>query len=241
VGVSVARADREMVRRVLAWIRHGEYAQPPGVPSAHLPYGLTARGREQARAAAHRVWQFAKERGIELDPSIDTSSLRRAWETAHWLSEELARLGSPLASLAQFDALAERGLGAAANLTVDEIEAVLASDPRFEVPARGWKRDPAYVLPLSGAESLEQAGRRVARHVLMRMGAARGLKLFVGHGGAFRQAAVELGLLAPTAVADLSMTHGDPIYLEYQADHVTTTFSHVAGQWRRRSEAAPLD
>jgi 2,3-bisphosphoglycerate-dependent phosphoglycerate mutase len=230
-----------MVRRVLAWIRHGEYAQPPGVPSAHLPYGLTPRGREQARAAAHGIRRFAQERGLELDPIIDTSRLRRAWETAHLLSEELERLGGARPSLVQFDELAERGLGDAANLTIDEIEAVLASDPRFEVPPKGWKRDPSYVLPLSGAESLEQAGRRVARHVLARMREARGLKLFVGHGGAFRHAARELGLLAPAQVAELSMLHGDPIYLEYQVDGVTETVSHVAGQWRRRSEAAPLD
>jgi broad specificity phosphatase PhoE len=231
----------EMVRRVLAWIRHGEYAQPPGVPSAHLPYGLTPRGREQARAAAHQVFRFAREHGLEIDSTIDTSRLRRAWETAHLLSDELERLGAPRASLAQFDELAERTLGAAANLTVDEIEAVLASDPRFEVPPRGWKRDPAYVLPLIGAESLEQAGRRVAQHVLARMREASGLKLFVGHGGAFRHAARELGVLSPAQVAELSMLHGDPIYFEYRADGGTAGVSHVAGQWRRRSEAAPLD
>jgi 2,3-bisphosphoglycerate-dependent phosphoglycerate mutase len=231
----------EMVRRVLAWIRHGEYAQPPGVPSAHLPYGLTPRGREQARAAAHQVWRFAEERGLTLDAIIDTSRLRRAWETALLLSDELERLGAPRASLAQFDELAERALGAAANLTVDEIEAVLASDPRFEVPPKGWKRDASIVLPFIGAESLERAGQRVAQHVLARMPEARGLKLFVGHGGAFRHAARELGLLAPAQVAELSMLHGDPIYFEYRVDGVTPTLSHVAGQWRRRCDAAPLD
>jgi broad specificity phosphatase PhoE len=231
----------EMVRRVLAWIRHGEYAQPAGVPSAHLPYGLTPRGREQARAAARAVWQFAQEQQLQLDVEIDTSRLRRAWETAQLLSEELERMGVH-STLAQFDELAERALGSAANLTVDEIEAVLASDPRFEAAPRGWKRDASYVLPLPGAESLEQAGRRVARHVLARMRVARaGLKLFVGHGGAFRHAARELGLLQPAQVAELSMVHGAPIYFDYRGDGASVQFTHTAGQWRQRSEAAPLD
>jgi broad specificity phosphatase PhoE len=231
----------EMVNRVLAWIRHGEYAQPPGVPSAHLPYGLTPRGREQARAAAHQVWHFAQQRRLELDLEVDTSRLRRAWETAQLLCDELVQLGGPRATPAQFDELAERSLGAAANLTVDEIEALLDSDPRFETAPRGWKRDPSYVLPFSGAESLESAGQRVARHVLTRMPSAKGLKLFVGHGGAFRHAARELGLLAPAQVAELSMVHGDPIYFECHSEGTTTALSHVAGQWRHRSAAAPLD
>src|SRR5688572_12647273 len=133
-----------MVKRVLAWIRHGEYAQPPGVPSAHLPYGLTSRGRDQAVAAARAVWDFARERQLELDPVLDCSRLRRAWETAALLAEELARLGGPALQVEEFEALAERGLGAAANLTVDQIEAVLVSDPRFSAPPPGWKRDPDY-------------------------------------------------------------------------------------------------
>jgi broad specificity phosphatase PhoE len=242
-----------MVKRVLAWIRHGEYAQPPGVPSAHLPYGLTSRGRDQARAAAHAVWQYAREQRLELDLVIDSSRMRRAWETASLLSEELTRLGGPTLVVQEFAELAERCLGAAANLTVDEIEALLAADPRFRAPAPGWKRDPHYTLPLQGAESLAQAGERVARHVVARMLEAGGgsLKLFVGHGGAFRHAARSLGLLSFDDVQSLSMHNGVPIYFELQSapdaepntrpGAVSGRLLQVAGEWRKRTDGMPID
>jgi 2,3-bisphosphoglycerate-dependent phosphoglycerate mutase len=239
-----------MTARVLAWIRHGEYAQPPGVPSAHLPHGLTPRGREQARAAAHAVAEYAAQHALEIHCVLDCSRLRRAWETAHLLARELERLGAPPLTVQEFDDLGERSLGAAANLTIEQIEAVLAADPRFEVPPSGWKRDPTYVLPLPGAESLEHAGRRVARHVTARMRALVGessLKLFVGHGGAFRHAARELGLLSHGDVERLSMQHAAPIYFEHSsvehgADGLAgDRLTHRAGQWRERTAASPLD
>jgi broad specificity phosphatase PhoE len=252
-----------MVKRVLAWIRHGEYAQPPGVPSAHLPYGLTSRGRDQARAAAHAVWQYAREQQLELEPVLDCSRMRRAWETANLLSEELTRLGGPALVVQEFADLAERCLGAAANLTVDEIEALLAADPRFDAPAPGWKRDPHYTLPFQGAESLAQAGERVARHVLGRLRESGGaLKLFVGHGGAFRHAARTLGLLSFDDVQNLSMHNGVPIFFELQpaaapldselgslpshqpnraSGAVSGRLIQIAGEWRKRTDGMPID
>jgi 2,3-bisphosphoglycerate-dependent phosphoglycerate mutase len=202
-------------------------------------------GQAQARAAAQAVYQHAQQRGLAIDPTIDCSRLRRAWETAQLMARELECLGISAPRVEEFDALAERGLGAAANLTIDEIEAVLAADPRFEVPAPGWKRDPRYVLPLLGAESLEQAGRRVARHVVARMRTltdAASLKLFVGHGGAFRHAAHELGLLSSEEVRALSMQHGTPIYLEHHDDGLEgDRLVHSSGAWRRRSAVAAVD
>src|SRR5688572_2242625 len=222
-----------MAKRVLAWIRHGEYAQPPGVPSAHLPHGHTPRGREQAREAARVVWQRVQQQGLELDPVVDCSRLRRAWETADVMARELESLGSSKLVVKEFDALMERSLGAAANLTLEQIEAVLAADPRFERPHPGWKRDARYTLPLPGAESLARAGERVARHVQARMRALDvddstsssstrssskpPLVLFIGHGGAFRHAASELGLLSHADVQRLSMQHGAPIFFEFHA------------------------
>jgi broad specificity phosphatase PhoE len=255
-----------MAKRVLAWIRHGEYAQPPGVPSAHLPHGLTPRGREQALEAARVVWQRVQQQGLELDPVVDCSRLRRAWETADVLARELENLGSPKLIVREFDALMERSLGAAANLTLEQIEAVLAADPRFERPQPGWKRDAHYTLPLPGAESLAGAGERVARHVRARMRAldvdgsvpsssmsssspsstskAR-LVLFVGHGGAFRHAASELGLLSPTDVQRLSMQNGAPIFFEFRpgrdGDVNGERWLRVAGDWRERGAGAPVD
>ena len=234
-----------MVKRALAWIRHGEYAQPAGAPSAHLPHGLTPRGQEQARAAAASVWRYAQDNGLHFEPSIDTSRMRRAWETATILGRELSRLGGPALQVVEYADLAERSLGAAANLTIDEIEAVLAADPRFEVPPPGWKRDPRYVLPLQGAESLEAAGQRVARHVVARMreieAAEPVLKLFVGHGGAFRHAACVLGLLSAADVHKLSMTNGAPIFFELHTSPAGERLVLLAGEWRQRTDGSPLD
>jgi 2,3-bisphosphoglycerate-dependent phosphoglycerate mutase len=243
-----------MANRVLAWIRHGEYAQPPGVPSAHLPHGLTARGREQAALAARVVWQHATAHQLQLDPVVDSSRLRRAWETADVMARELERLGGAKLVVKEFDALMERGLGAAANLTLEQIEAVLAADPRFERPPPGWKRDAHYSLPLPGAESLAQAGARVARHVGARMRALAGdataakpasLVLFVGHGAAFRHAASQLGLLAPADVPRLSMDHAAPIFFEFHpgrgGDTSSERWLRVVGDWRERDAAAPVD
>lgn len=241
-----------MAKRVLAWIRHGEYAQPPGVPSAHLPHGLTPRGREQALAAARAVWQHARQHDLELDPVVDSSRLLRAWETADVMARELEGLGGSKLVVREFDALMERSLGAAANLTLEQIEAVLAADPRCERPKPGWKRDPHYTLPLPGAESLARAGERVACHVRARMRAlddaqpaSSRLVLFVGHGGAFRHAASELGLLSPGDVGRVSMQNGAPIFFEFhsarEADVSGERWSRVAGDWHERALGAPLD
>ena len=251
-------------RRVLALIRHGEYAQPEGVPSAHLPYGLTLKGQGQARDAAARVLEFARLQGLQLEPEIDCSSLRRAWETARLLGGALQDGNGLAFECREFDQLAERSLGALANLSVAAIEAILRDDPRHAAPPPGWKRDTDYRLPHQGCESLAQAGKRVARHLRSRAaelganGSSR-LKLVVGHGGAFRHAAAELGVLSRTDVARLSMDYCIPIYLEAlplealpleapslealdgAATDASERFVHIAGDWRPHHETQPVD
>jgi broad specificity phosphatase PhoE len=238
----------DVSRRVLALIRHGEYAQPAGVPSAHLPYGLTAIGVAQAREAALAVLDFARRSALTLEPSIDCSRMRRAWETAHLLGLELQRNTGLTFDCQEFDELAERSVGAVANLRMDAIEAILREDPRCEAPPPGWKRDSDYRLPFQGCESLVQAGTRAARHLwnsanaLEVAGREASLKLFVGHGGAFRHAACELGVLSRTDVAQLSMGHGVPVYLEVdRAPNGRDRFVHIAGNWRQRHETQPVD
>jgi broad specificity phosphatase PhoE len=227
-------------KRVLALIRHGAYAQPPGVPSAHLPYALTAEGRAQAAEAALGIARFAESEGLELDEVIDCSHMRRAWETADVIGAALASRTGQRFVCREFDALAERGVGAAANLSVDAIEALLRDDPRFDVPPRGWKRDAQYRLPFQGAESLAEAGERVARHLAACGRALPGrssLKLVVGHGGAFRHAASALGALAPEQVSELSLQYCAPIYFEYQSGSPGLgRLVHKAGNWTPRSE-----
>jgi 2,3-bisphosphoglycerate-dependent phosphoglycerate mutase len=233
------------VPRLLAAIaRHGEYHQPPGVPSAHLPYPLTEQGRDQARSLAEQLLALAAEHGAELHPVLDASSLLRAHETAVIAASTLGQQLGRAFSVEDFPELAERCLGPMANLTVDEIEAAVARDPRFEAPPDGWKASSDYRLPYAGAESLMQAGERVAAHLRARMdhvasGATRDtLKVFVAHGGALRHAAVVLGLLQRDRVPALSMHHCRPLLFELDADG---EFRHLAGQWKQRAKKAPLD
>ena len=118
-----------------------------------------------------------------------------------------------------------------------DIEKVVAADPRYGAPPKGWKSDSHYRLPLQGAESLMEAGVRVARHVARRMedlaetAEANTLKLFVGHGAAFRHAAVHLGILAADEVGRLSMYHCRPVYLETDGHGAWT---HLMGPWKQR-------
>lgn len=231
-------------RRVLALVRHAEFHRPMDVPSAHLPYGLTALGASQATRAASVLLQFAREQELALDGVIDCSTLRRAWETARCLALELGSLTGVEHAVHEFAELAERSLGAAANLRRGEIEAVVGADPRFEVPPTGWQRDPTYRLPLPGAESLDEAGARVARHIELRTrepSATPTLKIIVGHGAAFRHAACHLGVLERGRAAHVTLEHAAPIYLERRSSSgAAARMTHIAGHWRERvPEGAP--
>lgn len=225
--------------------RHGDYEQPEGMPSAHLPHPLTPRGREQAKLLAAQVRELAETHAAELEPCIDSSTLLRAYETASLAAGRLHGRGGERCVVAQFDALCERSVGALANLTVAQIEAVLERDPRFEVPGGGWKASREYRLPVPGAESLRTAGQRVARHLQRRMAeVAQGasgptLKLFVGHGAAIRNAAVELGMLAEDELPRLSMHHARAVLCAYDA--ADGSFRHVAGEWKLRERNAAHD
>ncbi len=227
-----------MVRVIAALIRHGEYHQLRATPSAHQPFPLSEEGEAQAREAVARLRRDAAAHGWALHPVIDSSRLLRAWQTARIIADGLAPLLAEPGLVESFDDLAERGLGSAANLTTEQIEEVLERDPRFAAPPPGWKSDSRYRLPLQGAESLLDAGARVAGHLRARMraladAAARDtVRLFVGHGAAFRHAAHHLGVLALGRVAQLSMFHARPVYLECLPGG---EWRHVAGDWKVRT------
>lgn len=228
-----------MAQLIAALMRHGAYHQPAGVLSAHLPYPLTAQGAEDARLAAGALLREATAHGWQLDPVIDSSSLLRAWETAESVAREIGEATGSLPRVESFDALAERSVGSAANLTESDIEKIVACDPRREKLPPNWKRDSAFRLPFPGAESLIEAGERVARHLKSRMsflaeaGNQRTLKLFVGHGGAFRHAAVALGVMTADEARARTMTYGGIVYLE-AIPH--GRWRHVAGAWKMRDE-----
>ena len=226
-------------RRLAALIRHGHYEQPEDVPSAHLPHPLTERGRDQSHSLARALFETVRAEGWNFHPVIDSSRMLRAWETAHILRSHLADCGIQPLLVEQFDELAERSLGAAANLTRAEIESVVGRDPRFGPLREGWKLDSFFRLPLQGAESLMESGRRVADFIRRRMSEipaapAPVLKLFVGHGGSIRHAAHQLGVLDLAEVPRLSMHHASAVFLE----QTPTGWSHIGGEWKVRKGSA---
>jgi 2,3-bisphosphoglycerate-dependent phosphoglycerate mutase len=164
----------------------------------------------------------------------------RAWQTAVIFADRLAGLASSTPHIESYDALAERGVGCLANLTIAQIEAVLRQDPRVANPPAGWKADSHYRLPLQGAESLLEAGERVAAHLSQTMAALPSgghdrVKIFTGHGAAFRHAACHLGVLEFGQLRQLSMFHCLPVLIEYLPGG---QWRHVGGEWKVRPESS---
>jgi len=226
-----------MGRRIAAIIRHGDYFQIPGAPSAHQPFPLNADGEKHAREAAASIDSILQQYNWCLTPDIDCSRMLRGWQTARIIADHLTEKLSLELQLESFDELAERSVGCAANLTAEQIREIIHNDPRYPDLPEDWKSNSRYCLPLQGAESLLDAGERVAGHLRRRMSELPGkdtdtLKLFVGHGAAFRHAAYHLGVLEYEQIARLSMYHGHPIYLEYLDDG---RWQHIAGEWKIRS------
>lgn len=227
-----------MPRLIAALIRHGDYRQLPETPSAHQPFPLTPEGENQAREAGAALHETIRTSGWSPWPSIDSSQLLRAWQTAGIIKGQLATQFDSPPEVTGFDDLAERGLGSAANLTIGAIEAIVREDPRFPELPPDWKSNSRFRLPLQGAESLLQAGERVAAHIDARMKKLAGqvvddtLKLFVGHGAAFRHAAYHMGVLSFEQIALLSMYHAQPVFLEYRAEH---GWHHIGGEWKVRA------
>ncbi|MDN3525151.1 histidine phosphatase family protein [Halomonas sabkhae] len=223
-------------RTIAGLIRHGDYQQLPDTPSAHQPFPLTELGRRQALAACRMLGELLQAEGWQLVEVVDSSALLRAWQTAGYLRDGLAT-ASPGLRVESFMALAERGLGTAANLSAEQIRRVVAADPRCGELPEDWKSNPHFCLPLPGAESLMTAGERVARHLETRMQALAeeasmdSVKLFVGHGAAFRHAAYHLGVLAAEDIPRLSMHHASPVLVERLADG---RWRHIAGHWKVR-------
>lgn len=227
-----------MAEACVAFLRHGAYHQRRGAPSARQPFPLTNEGVAQARAGADELARMIVEHGLRLDPVIHSSRQLRAWQTASEVATRLQALGFAIDGIVQTSALAERGLGSAANLTVEDIEAVLRDDPRYEAPPPGWKSDSDYCLPLEGAESMAEAGQRVARH--LRDSARPGLlSIHVGHGASFRHACRDLGVLEHKDVARLSMFHARPLLICHEQ---SDKWRHLAGEWKVRApREVPID
>jgi 2,3-bisphosphoglycerate-dependent phosphoglycerate mutase len=227
-----------MARLIAALIRHGDYHQLPDTPSAHQPWPLNNTGETQAQEGVQLLHDMIVRNDWTLVHSIDSSRLLRAWQTAVIFADGLADLAASTPQIESYDELAERGVGSLANLTIAQIEAVLHQDPRVSDPPADWKADSHYRLPLQGAESLLEAGERVAGHLSKSMAGLLPddhdrIKIFVGHGAAFRHAAYHLGVLAFEQIRQLSMFHCQPVMIEYLPGG---QWRHVEGDWKMRPE-----
>jgi broad specificity phosphatase PhoE len=230
-------------RVIAALVRHGDYLQQPETPSAFQPFPLSPKGIEQAKRSVTLLRGVLTMFGWSLHPVVDSSRLLRGWQTAELICRTLAgQHGEPM-EIKQFDELAERSLGAANNLNLHQIEDVIQADPRCDPLPPDWKSNSHFRLPLQGAESLMQAGHRVAGHLDARLSQLQQevtqntVKLFVGHGAAFRHAAHHLGVLRFEQIAQLSMHHCRPVYLERIA---AGTWVHLTGEWKVRSAHEPV-
>jgi 2,3-bisphosphoglycerate-dependent phosphoglycerate mutase len=225
-------------RVIAALLRHGDYLQLPDTPSAWQPLPLTKKGMEQAKRSVALLRGAMEMFGWSLHPVIDSSRLLRGWQTAEAICRRLERQGSVAMEIKQYDTLAERGLGAGNNLSLSQIEAVVRADPRHRPLPANWKSDSHFRLPLQGAESLMEAGQRVAAHLdtrlaeLQRRVSRDTVKLFVGHGAAFRHAAHQLGVLDFDRIARVSMHHCRPVFLERQ---YAGSWVHLTGEWKERT------
>ncbi|SMP64124.1 2,3-bisphosphoglycerate-dependent phosphoglycerate mutase [Neorhodopirellula lusitana] len=219
-----------MAERICILVRHGDYHQLTNTPSAHQPFALTELGRQQATEAANRIQNLVDENGWSLNKQVHTSSLLRAWQTA-----QLAVAGLPAChDVVQTDRLTERCVGNGASLTRDQIEDVLAQDPRLEPLPADWKSNSHFRLPFIGAESLLESGERVASYVnetMEAIGQPGQAVLFFGHGASLRHGAHHLGAIPLQRVGELSMHHARPVALAQSADG---TWLQVAGHFKNR-------
>ena len=218
-------------------VRHGDYLQQTDTPSAHQPHPLSALGCEQATQAATQLAQWLDQENWRLCPQLHSSTLLRAWQTASLMQKQLALLGHRT-TVQQYDALCERSVGALANLSSAEIARTLAQDPRCPTLPPNWKSDAHFRLPVPGAESLQQAGARVAQHLRETMRAVlqqhgeNHVQVFVGHGASIRHAAQALGVLHPGDIPKLSMHHASLICLKWSP--ASDRWSHHRGDWKIR-------
>ena len=233
-----------MARIIAALIRHGDYNQQVDTPSAHQPYGLTAEGRSVVDQEAENLADLLDRHQWQAADRIDSSNMLRSWQTAMIFVERLYQHAMPSTLIDSYDVLAERSVGSVANLTIQQIEKLIVEDPRYEEPPQDWKSNSHYCLPFQGAESLMQAGERVAQHLKKQMEDLREkasvdtVKLFVGHGAAFRHAAYHLDILEFEQLARFSMYHARPVFIEYLEDG---SWRHIGGDWKIRDTGNGLD
>lgn len=227
------------------FLRHAAYHQPEGVPSALLPHPLTEEGIQQAKVGAQKLITFFKGKEQKLPKSIETSSLLRAYQTAEIIAEALNTEFSVELEIVETNQLVERKMGPMANLTVEEIEAVLQKDPRYPLPPENWKSSKEYKLPFIDCESLGMAGERVASYIKKTPENLFGsevqnpdiYRILVGHGASFRHACSNLGILKEEDIPQLSMHYAEPLFFQFEKK----SWRHIGGNWKQRTKKDQID
>lgn len=230
------------MKSIIAILRHADYNQPSGVPSALLPYPLTDMGVAQAEAAAESLAAFSRDNHVPILPDLHSSHMLRAWQTARVIGDCLEQVFACEFNVLEFDVLAERNVGAMANLTVTQIEDIMAADPRYAAPPTNWKSSSDFCLPFQGAESLVTAGQRVAGHCRDAIATLDQrdnpcIRVIVGHGASIRHAAMDLGLLKADEVSSVSMYHASPMYLTCE----NGVWQLLSGKWKPRTKSTDGD
>ena len=231
-----------MASKLIALIRHGAYQQKTDAPSALQPFPLTPDGEQEVRAQANAFAKVLRDNKWTVYHKVHSSPLLRAWQTAQLYMEELSEFFHQPSQHLEFSALTERSVGTVANLTIKEIEQIIHDDPRYQTPPKNWKSDSHYCLPFIGAESLLQAGERVAKHIETKtmltsqmatdsqINKQNQVQLIVGHGAAIRHAACHLNVIKLCEVSALSMYHAHPVVVQKDENG----WHHIAGQWKVR-------
>lgn len=228
----------------VALIRHGDYHQLPDVPSAWQPFALSEKGIAQAKDEAIRFAELLLAKGWVVGNQVYSSPLLRAWQTASIYIDVLADYFNQSLTHVETGKLSERCVGSVANMTVDEIERVIAADPRYQTPPKNWKSDSHYQLPFPGAESLWQAGMRVAEFIETQRqnhwsnANSNQIHLVIGHGAAIRHGACHLNVMEFCDVSKLSMFHAHPVVIQHLDGESGTGWQHIEGQWKVREKGS---
>lgn len=223
----------------IAFIRHGQYQQLPDTPSARQPYPLTDAGVQGVRTQARHFADWLSETGYQLEAKVHCSTSLRAWQTAEIYREELSDFFAGESSCNSFSCLCERSVGTVANLSVREIERIVALDPRLPPLPDGWKSISDFRLPFDGAETHMEAGARVSEHLkaLPIFEANNRIQLMVGHGASIRHASYHLSVINLSDIKCLSMFYGQPVVFEKR----NTGWIQLFGNWKRRQTPDPTD
>lgn len=219
------------------FLRHGHYVQGDGIPSALLPHPLTPKGIQQSEQGVTELIKTIHQSEFSIPDCIITSSLLRAFQTAKIFQLALEKTFNVKIPLIETDMLWERSMGSLSNLSVEEIERIIALDPRHPSPPNNWKSSFDYALPYPYAESLSDAGKRVQNCIIQNT-AQFNSPLFVGHGASFRHAAYFLGILSKEEIAKFSMYHAHPLIFNRNGSNQLVKQS---GDWKIRERKEQHD